>query len=171
MILNFRWYQHGEIEPSEACTALLDWWDPNPEGRKPTLTKGERAELRRCLSAAEAQTLSGFIKLKRAMGVFDARRVEKLAWVAIIAVHVRTHRCTNIASALPTQMSALVHGSPKVSPARMKKLLRSQTPMPDLRSTILQLGHIANIFDIAWSVYGWGDAVKARWATQYKGDL
>ncbi len=130
--------------------------------------KGSRAQLRRCKTANEVIMVSAFHRL--CCRVRPLMKNERDGWemrfaaIAGILAHVRkleSHKT------LAEQMA--MGDNPAVSELRFRRLL--QRNREELYGALVRtLGLIdktANPFDLARSVYYWGDSERKRWAFAY----
>ncbi len=130
--------------------------------------KGSRAQLRRCKTPEEVVMVSAFHRLCRRVKPWMKDEQEgwemRIAVIAGLLAHVRkleSHKT------LAEQMA--VGDSPAVSELRFRRLL--QRNRRDLFSALIRvlglLDKTANPFDLARSVYYWGDNERKRWAFAY----
>ncbi len=129
--------------------------------------KGGRAQLRRCKSPDEVVMVSAFHRLCNS--VRPLMKDERDGWemriaaIAGLLAHVRT---LDSRKTLAGQMAG---DPPVVSELRFRRLL--QRDRRDLYGALIRvLGLMdkkANPFDLAQSVYYWGDGERKRWAFDY----
>ncbi len=138
---------------------LASWW--NDLGDRP----GERAELRRAATVAEVVMTPAFQReCARFTGHFKGENgwEERLAAIIGLLAHVREQTSQDLAE----QMAGK---PPVVSELRFRRLL--QRNRGDLYAAMIRvirmLKYRANIFDLAKSVYYWGDGIKKEWAFAY----
>lgn len=138
---------------------LHEWWQSLEDNT------GERALLRRARSENDVVMSRAFHQLcSRMRPLMDNERrwEEQLATIAGLISHVR--KITG--EPLAEQMAG---NPPEVSELRFRRLL--QRNRDDLYATMIRvlrmLDNKANIYDIANSVFYWGNKVKKRWAYSY----
>ena len=138
---------------------LASWW--NGLAERP----GERAELRRAATVAEVVMTPAFQRVcARFSGHFKGETGWEVRFAAIIGLlaHVRELSSRNLAE----QMAGK---PPVVSELRFRRLL--QRDRDDLYVAMIRvvrmLKYRVNVFDLAKSVYYWGDFVKKEWAYTY----
>jgi len=135
---------------------LATWWQELAQ------RPGERAELRRAGSIAEVVMTPAFQRLcSRFSGHFgdEVGWEDRFAAIVGLLAHVRT----GSEKPLAEQMAG---NPPAVSELRFRRLLqrnRSDLYVAMIR-IVRMLKYKANIFDLAQSVYYWGDSVKKEWA-------
>ncbi len=135
------------------------WWQGLAE------RPGDRAELRRAGTVAEVVMIPAFQRLcNRFSGHFKGETGWEDRFAAIVGLlaHVRS----GSEKALAEQMAG---NPPVVSELRFRRIL--QREREDLYVAMIRivrmLKYRANIFDLAQSVYYWGDLVKKQWAYSY----
>jgi len=146
--------------------ALLRWWKGLGDNR------GERADLRRCQDLLEVMQTPAFQRIRRQlldMGLKpqDGER-DRLAAVIGLAAHVT--------SADPASMPALAEtfsagDKPTVSPLRFRQLLDCRTDdelFTRMRRVLPLVKERVNLFDLANSVFYWGDGVRKRLIYDYR---
>ena len=138
---------------------LFSWW--NGLAERP----GERAELRRAATVAEVVMTPAFQRICASFsGHFKGETGWEDRFAAIIGLlaHVRETSSQNLAE----QMAGK---PPVVSELRFRRLL--QRERGDLYVAMIRvirmLKYRVNVFDLAKSVYYWGDSVKKEWAYTY----
>ena len=130
--------------------------------------KGSRAQLRRCKTPEEVVMVSASHRLCRRVQPLMKDEQEgwemRIAAIAGLLAHVRkleSHKT------LAEQMAT--GDSPAVSELRFRRLL--QRNRKDLFGALIRvlglLDKTANPFDLARSVYYWGDNERKRWAFAY----
>ncbi len=132
--------------------------------------KGSRAELRRCKRPDEVVMVPAFHRLcHRVRPLMKHERdgwEMRLAAIAGLLAHVRQ---LDTRRTLAEQMAASKGDSPVVSELRFRRLL--QRDRRDLYGALIRvlglLDKTANPFDLARSVYYWGDGERKRWAFAY----
>jgi CRISPR system Cascade subunit CasB len=142
--------------------ALQDFWKTLQENR------GERAELRRCRSPNEVvltPMFSRFCCRLQALMEKEAYWQDRIAAILGLLAHIETESPLR----LPEQMSERKGEGVVVSELRFRRLL--QCDRDKLYGSLIRVLHMlnqtANIFDLAGSVYFWGDKVKKDWAYLY----
>ncbi|MHC1596884.1 MAG: type I-E CRISPR-associated protein Cse2/CasB [Methermicoccaceae archaeon] len=154
---------------SAECGALLKWWRSLDERR------GDRATLRRCRNPTEVAFNPAFHRLRRSVGFQDAKpwESEAMAVIAGVLSHIKEYDGRR---KFAEQMGANIAGGDRklLSELRFRRLLtahsREELYVPLVR-TIGLLGKRANVCDVAYSIYYWGDWVRKRWAYDYYGGL
>jgi len=130
--------------------------------------KGSRAQLRRCKTADEVVMVSAFHRLCRRLRPLMSNEQEgwemRIAAIAGLLAHVRT---LDSRKTLAGQMA--VGDTPAVSELRFRRLLQRNRAefYGALMRTLGLLDKKANPFDLARSVYYWGDSERKRWAFAY----
>ncbi len=134
--------------------------------------KGARAQLRRCKTPEEVVMVPAFHRLCRR--VRPLMKDERDGWemrIAAIAGLLAHVRKLDSRKTLAEQMAEKRPGgdSPTVSELRFRRLL--QRDRRDLFAALVRvlglLDKTANPFDLARSVYYWGDNERKRWAFAY----
>ncbi len=130
--------------------------------------KGSRAQLRRCKTPDEVVMVSAFHHLCRR--VRPLMKDERGGWeirMAAIAGLLAHVRALESRKTLAEQMAE--GDPPAVSELRFRRLL--QRDRKDLYGALIRvlglLDKKANLFDLARSVYYWGDSERKRWAFAY----
>ncbi|MES9930991.1 MAG: type I-E CRISPR-associated protein Cse2/CasB [Candidatus Thiodiazotropha sp. 6PDIVS] len=136
--------------------------------------KGERAELRRCKQPEEVVMIASFhqlcMRLKPFMKSEGKGWEMRIAAIAGLLAHVQASHHQTLAK----QMAELRGGSPAVSELRFRRLL--QRDRRELFGALIRMlgllnkgldKRVANIHDMAKSVYYWGDSERKRWAFEY----
>ena len=130
--------------------------------------KGSRAQLRRCKTPEEVVMVPAFHRLCRRVrplmkGERDGWEM-RMAAIAGLLAHVRT---LDSRKTLAEQMA--VGDTPAVSELRFRRLLQRNREefYGALMRTLGLLDKKANPFDLARSVYYWGDSERKRWAFAY----
>ena len=155
------------FEPGTAFgDALLRWWRGLNDNR------GDRAELRRCEELLQIMQTPAFQRIRRQlmdMGLkVQASERDRLAAVIGLAAHVT--------GADPARMPSLAEAfsegdKPAVSPLRFRQLLDSRTDdelFIRLRRVLPLVKDRVNLFDLANSVFYWGDGVRKRLIYDYR---
>ena len=140
--------------------ALQKWWEDLQD------RNGDRAELRRAETVADVILLPAFQRACQRLKPFfqhEEHWESRLAAVLGLLAHVRH---INPGQSLAIQMAG---NPPVVSELRFRRLI--QRDRADLYISMIRvlrmLGNKANLHDLAYSVYFWGDGVKRRWAFDY----
>ncbi len=130
--------------------------------------RGSRAQLRRCKTPEEVVMVSAFHRLCRRIRPLmkkehDGWEMRMAAIVGLLA-HVRK---LDFRKTLAEQMAA--GDSPAVSELRFRRLLQHDRRglFNALIRVLGMLDKTANLFDLAQSVYYWGDGERKRWAFDY----
>lgn len=130
--------------------------------------KGGRAQLRRCKTANEVVMVPAFHRLCRRVRPLMKNERDgwemRMAAIAGLLAHVRT---LDSRKTLAEQMA--VGDTPAVSELRFRRLLQRNRDefYGALLRTLGLLDKKANLFDLARSVYYWGDSERKRWAFAY----
>jgi CRISPR system Cascade subunit CasB len=157
-----------EFEPDSMLgKALYGWWTGLEED------KGGRAELRRCDDAVQVVMTPVFQRQHRIWQPHfsDQQGYEdRLAQIVGLLSHVKTSRND---VTLARQMATARGGEPAVSELRFRRLI--QRERDDLYPAMIRILRLldgeANIYDLAQSIYYWGDDRRKRWAYDYYGHL
>lgn len=144
---------------ADAGKIIHEWWQSLENNT------GERAMLRRAKSVDEVVMSPSFHQLCHRLRPFlqsEYHWEERLAAVAGLLAHMRAH----VTDKLAKQMAG---NPPKVSELRFRRML--QRDRGDLYKAMIRvlrmLDNRANIYDLANSVFDWGDPVKKDWAYNY----
>ncbi|MCU7864706.1 MAG: type I-E CRISPR-associated protein Cse2/CasB [Candidatus Thiodiazotropha sp. (ex Lucinoma borealis)] len=146
---------------------LTQWW----EGLKQDT--GGRARLRRCKSPEEVMLEPAFHRLLNRMRPFlasDDSLSEETAYTRLAAVAgLLSHVTANDSKSLADRMAEPKGNRPLLSSLRFRRLLKNQFDdlYPALMRVIRQLDKHASLFDLANSVFYWGDTIRKRWALNY----
>jgi CRISPR system Cascade subunit CasB len=146
--------------------ALLRWWKGLDNNR------GDRAELRRCEDLLQVMQTPAFQRIRRQlMGMGLEPQVserDRLAAVIGLAAHVTGG---DPASA-PSLAECFSEGEkPAVSPLRFRQLLDARTEdelFIRLRRVMPLVKDRVNLFDLANSIFYWGDGVRKRLIYDYR---
>lgn len=142
--------------------ALQRWWTDLQK------RNGDRAELRRAKTITDVILLPSFQRACIRFSPFfqyetDDSWKPRLAAILGLLAHVRQ---LNPDQSLAIQMAG---NPPIVSELRFRRLI--QRDRADLYISMIRvlrmLNNKANLHDLAYSVYYWGDGVKRRWAFDY----
>ena len=150
-----------ERKKASIGASALAWW--NALEHDP----GDRAELRRCGTAAEAVFCPATHRLARRFAA-DGCQVSRsvLPWIAMALPHVREH----VREHLVDGMIGPDAKRPRVSPLRFRRLLHASgrdTLIPSLIRVLRMLDGRANAAELAEAIAYWGDNVKKNWAFAY----
>jgi CRISPR system Cascade subunit CasB len=154
-------HREGEI--------LTQWWNSLQQDT------GGRARLRRCHSPEEVMLEPAFHRLlNRLRSLIEqpdraeaeiVRDMHRLATVAGLLAHVRRPDNRSLADRMAEKRGQRV----LVSPLRFRRLLK--VPFEELYEAMIrmlrQLDETASLFDLANSVFYWGDKTRKRWALTY----
>lgn len=147
--------------PDSHQSVLLEWWNG--------LSKGNRAELRRCSSLEEIALLGSFHDLRLRLVPMVSVDPLRLAAVAGLASHVKED---NPSLKIAQQMAIKKPGSemPVVSELRFRRLL-AINDISELYRTMIRmiriLGGEVNLLSLAESVYWWNIRTKKQFASDY----
>lgn len=140
--------------------ALQKWWEELQNHN------ADRAELRRAKTVGDVILLPAFQRACLRLKPFFQHEENweyRLAAVLGLLAHVRH---INPDNSLAVQMAG---NPPVVSELRFRRLI--QRDRADLYISMIRvlrmLGNKANLHDLAYSVYFWGDGVKRRWVFDY----
>jgi len=141
---------------------LAEFWQELEED------KGARAQLRRCKTPEEVVMVPAFHRLCRRVRPLMKDEREgwemRMAAIAGLLAHVRKLESRKT---LAEQMA--MGDTPAVSELRFRRLL--QRDRRELFGALIRmlglLDKKANLFDLARSVYYWGDKERKRWAFAY----
>jgi CRISPR system Cascade subunit CasB len=148
---------------------LIQWWSSLEQDT------GGRARLRRCRSPEEVLLEPAFHRLlNRLRPLLEqqgrseseiARDMLRLAAVAGLLSHVRKPDNRSLADSMAEKRGQRA----LVSPLRFRRLLK--VPFEELYEAMIrvlrQLDRQASLFDLANSVFYWGDKIRKRWALTY----
>lgn len=147
----------------ETIEVLITWW------KTLDISRGDRAELRRCHSPLKVAFTPAFHRLRYAMMKQGPVKDEDLALVAGILSHVKS----NTPGSFPVQMAG--SDSPdakkaKVSGLRFRRLLTIDD-RDKLYETMIRIVHLlgnnADIPSLANGIYWWNEQTKKEWAFAY----
>jgi len=147
----------------ETIEVLITWW------KALDISRGDRAELRRCHSPLKVAFTPAFHRLRYSMMKQGPVKDEDLALVAGILSHVKS----NMPGSFPVQMAG--SDSPdakkaKVSGLRFRRLLTIDDH-DKLYETMIRIVHLlgdkADIPSLANGIYWWNDRMKKEWAFAY----
>lgn len=151
----------GKFDPDKPLgKALKKCWEDLQRNR------GDRAELRRAKSVNDIILLPVFQRNCLRFNPFfqnEHHWESRLAAVIGLLAHIRA---TEEKSLLASQMAG---NPPVISELRFRRLLqrdRKELYVAMVR-VLHMLGNKANMYDLANSVYYWGDSVKRDWAFKY----
>ncbi|WP_446011406.1 type I-E CRISPR-associated protein Cse2/CasB [Candidatus Electrothrix sp.] len=143
--------------------AVLEWWQALQDN------KGGRAELRRAKELEQVFFSPEFYSLYNRLAPLQWRSREKLALLAGVLAHVRTHTA---AQSVAKQMASPGKSGSKavLSGLRFRRLLKHETAEelygPMIR-VIRLLDKKINIADLAQSLYWWNSRTKMDWSMRY----
>jgi CRISPR system Cascade subunit CasB len=150
--------------------ALFLWWKALDDNR------GDRAELRRCEDLLQVMQTPAFQRIRRqlvekGLKSEDSER-DRLAAVIGLTAHVASTADPALHKALPRLAEAFSKGDkPAVSPLRFRQLLDARTDdelFTRLRRVLPLVKADVNLFELANSVFYWGDSVRKRWVYDYR---
>ncbi len=157
-----------EFKRDRAAGEILSaWWEALQQD------SGGRARLRRCKSPEEVMLEPAFHRLVNRIqplagksgGELSDSDLYRLAAIAGLLAHVTGRDNKSLAE----RMADSKGGRPLFSSLRFRRLLKE--PLADLYSAMIrvirQLDKKANLYDLANSVFYWGDTVRKRWALAY----
>ena len=146
---------------------LAAWWEALQQD------SGGRARLRRCKSPDEVMLEPAFHRLVNRIQQLAGKSGEelsdsdlyRLAAIAGLLAHVTGKDNKPLAE----RMADSKGGRPLFSSLRFRRLLKEPLHelYPAMIRVIRQLDKKANLYDLANSVFYWGDAVRKRWALAY----
>lgn len=146
---------------------LAAWWEVLQQDT------GGRARMRRCKSPEEVMLEPAFYRLVNRLQPLAVKSGEELSGsdlyrIAAIA-GLLAHVTGRDNKPLADRMADPKGGRPLFSSLRFRRLLKE--PLHDLYPAMIrvirQLDKKANLYDLANSVFYWGDAVRKRWALAY----
>lgn len=154
-------HREGEI--------LTQWWTGLEQDT------GGRARLRRCRSPEEVMLEPVFHRLLNRLrpilesqgrsDVEIASDILRLAAVAGLLSHVKKPNNRSLAGSMAEKRGQRV----LVSPLRFRRLLK--VPFGELYEPMIRMLRLldkqASLFDLANSVFYWGDKIRKRWALDY----
>jgi len=148
-------------EKSTVGSVLSVWWRQLEDDR------GARAELRRCRNVDEVVMTAVFQCLCSRLRPAFAQQShweERLAAIAGLLSHIKT---TEPGLRLARQMSE--GNPPVVSELRFRRLLQRDRAelYPAMIRILRMLKGKADIQDLAYAVFYWGNSVKKEWAYAY----
>ncbi|MHB1047203.1 MAG: type I-E CRISPR-associated protein Cse2/CasB [Thermoanaerobaculia bacterium] len=154
-------------DDDQSAAILLRWWADLSRRR------GERAELRRASTPAEAIFCPAYHRLlgelRNAGHLPGASAAAGLAIVAALVAHVETNAPSGSFARQMAEPAGSQRGA-RVSGLRFRRLLavpdREQL-LPALVRALRLTGGRANVLEMARSAFFWGDAVRKRWAYDY----
>lgn len=157
-----------EFKSDKAAGEILSaWWVALQQD------SGGRARLRRCKSPEEVMLEPSFHRLANRIQSLAEKSGEelsdtdlyRLAAIAGLLAHVTVRDNKPLAERLADSKG----GRPLFSSLRFRRLLKE--PLADLYPAMIrvirQLDKKANLYDLANSVFDWGDTVRKRWALAY----
>ncbi len=135
---------------------------------------GERATIRRCRDENAVAVQPAFVRFAARELAATPGELPRLGLIFGLASHLKPEAAKSVIAsdlALSSQMAQHrgENNSPVVSSLRFRRLLqleRDELYRPMLR-VIGMLDGAANLYDLADSVYYWGDHVRRRWAFDY----
>jgi len=142
-------------------SVLIEWWSE--------LSKGDKAELKRCSSLEEVALLGAYHRLRVRLLPLTPVDPIRLAVVAGLASHVKVNNQT---LRIAEQMAVKKSGSevPVISELRFRRLLVIDD-LSDLYRTMIRivrmLGGEVNLISLADSVYRWNIGTKKEFASEY----
>lgn len=151
------------FKQGSAQKILSEWWGWLEQNR------GERAYIRRCSNTEEIFFCSGFYELLKNLEEIENINPEQIAPIAGLAVHFRE---IDKSISFAEQMSKNRQGSdmPVVSENRFRRLVTTKE-RNDLYKQLIRIINLldkrGNLYDMADSVYYWGESVRKRWAADY----
>ena len=156
-------------DDDRSAAILLRWWVDLSRRR------GERAELRRASTPAEAIFCPAYHRLlgelRNAGHLPGASAAAGLAVVAALVAHVDTNALSGSFARQMAEPAGPQRGA-RVSGLRFRRLLtvpdRAQL-LPVLTRTLRLTGGRANVLELARSAFFWGEGVRRQWAYDYYG--
>ncbi|WP_275100244.1 type I-E CRISPR-associated protein Cse2/CasB [Sedimenticola hydrogenitrophicus] len=157
-----------EFKSDKAAGEILAaWWEALQRD------SGGRAQLRRCKNPEEVMLEPTFHRLLNRLQPLAEKSGEelcegdlyRLAAIAGLLAHVTGRDNKPLAE----RMAESKGGRPLFSSLRFRRLLKE--PLTDLYPAMIrvirQLDKKANLFDLANTIFYWGDTVRKRWAMAY----
>lgn len=149
---------------SEIGEALYKWWQELENHTN------ERADLRRAKTVGEVFLLPVFQRACIQFSPYfkyEKNWEDRFAAILGLLAHVRENSDSNLA--------LLMAGKPKpnISELRFRRLIqrnRQELYVAMIR-VIRSLNNTVNIFDLANSVYYWGNTVKKEWSFEYYSNI
>jgi len=153
---------------------LKRWWHTISREDASGSARADRATLRRADSLRAVACTPAYQRVYRDMAAAHAgerwREYEqdRIAAIVALAAHVRE----NGPQSLPKAMSHREDGGDRnpVSELRFARLLNApdiEAVFIGLRRTLPLIANSVDVLSMADDVFGWGDAVKKRWAYDY----
>lgn len=146
---------------------IAGWWEALQQDT------GGRARLRSCRNPEEVMLEPAFHRLLNRIRTLAEKTGEelsdsdlyRLAAIAGLLAHIKARDNKPLAE----RMADSKGGRPLFSSLRFRRLLKEplQDLYPAMIRVIRQLDKKANVYDLANSVFYWGDAVRKRWALAY----
>lgn len=152
-------HKEGEI--------LARWWDGLQQD------SGGRARLRRCKSPEEVMLEPAFHRLLNQLKPLlevQSDSAQDNAYTRLAAVAgLLAHVTANDSKALAERIAESRGNRPTYSSLRFRRLLKNpfEDLYPPMIRVIQQLDKRASLFDLANSVFFWGDTIRKRWALAY----
>jgi len=169
MALQFR----ADTEPGKVLYRWLAEFDEDEKGKQSK--KGDRAALRRCHEPLEALFVPAYHDLyHELLRQDDYVDSVKLPAIAALTAHVKQVRGDKQFAQQMAAPKAQGGNAPQVSELRFRRLLQCETVdelFPALRRVVHLLDGSVNLYNLANSVYWWGDQKRREWAYAYYGDL
>jgi CRISPR system Cascade subunit CasB len=149
----------------ETKDELLRWW------KALDISRGDRAELRRCHSPLNVAFTPTYHRLMGALAKYGPVKEDDLAIVAGVLSHVKTYN----PGSFPVQMaspSSADGKKAKVSGLRFRRLLKIDGDDPDkLYGSMIRVVHLlgddVDIPSLANGIYWWNERTKKDWAFAY----
>lgn len=156
-------------------TRARQWWhdyvEPLPHRRG--AARAAMARLRRTHTAMDALMEPATLDLARRLGRTRPQDLPRVGMVAAVLAHVRENDDRPVARAAgPASPSA----DPKkddenavVKYGRFRRLLQADDDdlVDQMRRLVRLLGGKANVADLAYSIFYWGDRTRQRWVFDY----
>lgn len=144
---------------------VIKWW------RSLDISRGDRAELRRCHSPFNVAFTPAYHRLRRALARYGPLKDGDLAVVAGVLSHVKTYS----PGSFPVQMASpgsADRKKAKVSGLRFRRLLKIDGADPDkLFGSMIRVVHLlgddVDIPSLANGIYWWNEQTKKDWAFAY----
>lgn len=152
--------------------ALKEWLDQLDQNH------GDRASIRRCDSADEVTFQPAFVRFfastLRPLVKNERGAIPRFAAIWGLSAHLKRDDSISVLMAKQSFAEQMAQSKrsgagPRISESRFRRLLqceRAELYLPLIR-VIRALDGAANAYDLARSIYYWGDSERKRWAFHY----
>lgn len=150
----------SEFDSSSVLSDVMSWWNSMHDSYP-----GERNRLKRAGCLNEVQIQKGYFRLKNRLDEQGSFSNERVAVVARVLVHIRTHSEDSLGNRM---IQADLHEH------RFQNLLAIEDldELADSMTRILSvLQNRASVFDTATTLYYWSDSIKQSLASTYYSTL